>query len=332
MNVRCKKCHYNFQVAEPVGGGEVIAVCPRCGNRFPLDMPQQPAAPAQPVEPAATVKPPQPVAPAAPVQQVQPVQQAQPVQTAGLQLAPQQQAPQPPVIIYSGDAENKGKKSNLVPILLGVIVGLLIVCAIILFAQKKTNEAAPVEETVAVTSPAEERASVREAPAAPAVVEEVAPAEEPPMEANVQFSPRYTSSGVSSFCELPFVIESQVESTGYSVDNFQDMLRKGRVTSGNNMIMYENSDGVRYQFFFDESPHHSTALLTGIAISRQVSSPYDACMQMDATFENNSYNYYGHNLYRGSSGLVFSPGYKGKRVYCYIYMPNAPNKEAAPRG
>ena len=345
MKVRCKKCHYNFDVAVPADGGVVVAVCPQCGNRMEL----MSAGETQPQEPIRVeAKPAKPIAaPAAeetivattaaanqPIKQ-QPVQPApQPVQQQPVQQQPVQPAQQPTVVYDPSGSGNEGKKSNLVPILLGAIFGLLVVCAIILFMQREPKEvAAPTETTQVEETTAPAVSSVSES--APASVE--APAEEVPSvsavkETSSQFSPQYTSSGVSSFCELPFVIESQLARTGYNVDSFQDVLRKGKVTSGNNMIMYEHSDGVRYQFFFDESPRNSTAILTGIAISRQVSSPHDACMQMDDAFEFNNYSYYGYNLYRGSSGLVFSPGYKGKRVYCYIYMPHAPNKDAAPRG
>lgn len=331
MEVRCTKCRFKFNAMIPVDGGHVEFVCPRCGNRFEIS--GEPNYADKPIKsPKVQTVDTNPISMPRQAQATSVSKQSSaPPAKKSSQPVPHQ--PQSRAITIPVNDEDSGKK-YLTPILIGVIFGLLVVCAFLFFRSNsdKANSQTPSAEYTQGSS----------APSS-TPVEDVAPSRDVPANDDVtvknqsesyqQFSPSFTSSGVGNFCELPFIIESQLQCTGLSIENFQDMLIRGTCKSGNNMIMYEHSDGVRYQFFFDESPYSSTALLTGIAISRQVSSPYEACMQMDDKFEWENYSNYGSNrFYSSNTGLVFSPGYKGKRVYCYIYMPNAPNKEAAPRG
>lgn len=331
MEVRCTKCRFRFNAMIPVDRDHVDIVCPRCGNQFEISGEsnvtdkQNKSPKAQTMDSSSILMPRQAQTTSVPKPSSNP-----PAKKASQPVPHQRQSE---TVIIPVKDEDSGKK-YLIPILIGVIFGLLVVCAFLFGrsnSDKANNQTPSATYTQSVSAPSstpvEEATPGRDVPAN----------DEVPVknhsESNQQFSPSFTSSGVGNFCELPFIIESQLQRTGLSVENFQDMLSRGTCKSDNNMIMYEHSDGVRYQFFFDESPYSSTALLTGIAISRQVSSPYEACMQLDDIFERENYSNYGSNrFYSSSTGLVFSPGYKGKRVYCYIYMPNAPNKEAAPRG
>ena len=98
-----------------------------------------------------------------------------------------------------------------------------------------------------------------------------------------------------------------------------------------NQIIYEHSDGVRYQFFFDKPVKSPSATLTGIAVSRKTNAPYTYCAELQDALEDQGYYELNTHLFGNGNGMLYSPGYKGDRVYCYIYRPNAPDKSPAPR-
>ena len=145
-----------------------------------------------------------------------------------------------------------------------------------------------------------------------------------------KFIPSYTHPGYDSFAQLPFEIQKQLQNISLNISSFSNVKQNGK--SQGNQIIYENNDGVRYQIFFDENVSSSTALVTGIAISRQTNNPSGDCSYIDNRLKNANYSSNGYVYYNNSTGMYFSPGYKNNRVYCYIYMSNAPSKDPAPRG
>ena len=72
-------------------------------------------------------------------------------------------------------------------------------------------------------------------------------------------------------------------------------------------------------------------MLTGIAVSRKTDKAYTQCAELQDALEDRGYYETDTHIFSGDNGLTYSPGYKGDRVYCYIYRSNAPDKSPAPR-
>gem|GEM_PF-2511659 len=338
MQVRCQKCRFKFNATVPDDGSTIEVVCPRCGERQAVhgevapqpvqsvvaqpvratqpavaqsDQQTQPAV-AQPVQPA------QPITPEATVPQP-PANQPQPEQPV------QQQGPQP-VIIY------QESKSNTLPIFIiaGVALALIVLGGLWMINRNSKVEYAPNanEATVEAVDTTEALAAVEEVVTDSAAFDDFETEDDTPT--NEEFTPRYTSAGYEGFGQLPFVIERQLQQSGLNIAQFAEVKRLGTIRG--QMILYEHSDGVRYQLFFDESASSSSALLTGIAISRKSDDPSGDCYHMDYLLDNADYDDRGNIYYNSSTGMYFSPGYKNGRVYCYIYTSYAPSKDPAPRG
>lgn len=319
MQVRCQKCRFKFDATAPDDGSTIEVVCPRCGERQAVHgeavaQPAQPAV-AHPIQPVVE-QPVQATAPEATVPQP-PANQPQPEQPG------QQQSPQP-VIIY------QESKSNSLPIFIiaGVALALIVLGGLWMIGRNsKVEYTANNEAIVEAVDTTETLAAVEEVVTDTTTFDDFEDDETP---TNEEFTPRYTSAGYEEFGQLPFVIERQLQQSGFNIAQFAEVKSLGTIRG--QMILYEHSDGVRYQFFFDESVSSSSALLTGIAISRMSHDPSGDCYHMDYLLDNADYDDRGNIYYNSSTGMYFSPGYKNGRVYCYIYTSYAPSKDPAPRG
>ena len=132
----------------------------------------------------------------------------------------------------------------------------------------------------------------------------------------------------SDFTDFVVQLYKRLDSSGMTAGQFEDEINISKVSG--KQAKFEASDGIRYQMFFDKSPNNSSARLTGIAVSTTTYDKYDACESLEQHLSNNA-TYYDYNIWRTTNGIYVSPGYSNDRVYAYIYLPNAPNKDAAPR-
>ena len=328
MNVKCTKCRYKFEIPVRHDGGAVEVVCPRCGHHQVVQLPEQ--APAQTeivpnkVVPSAgqpVTLPPLQAGQAQEQPRVEQPRVEQPMGDGGYQQEAEQ-----PVIIY------QESKSNNQPLLIAVIALLVVAIAGFVWLLSQRNNSASAD----VPLPASQDVETVDTTAVDAVMSTEVAADTAAMQVvddvpvSSEFEPPYTYSGISNFCQLQFDIEQQISRIGQHISSFGDIKRRSKIR-GRQMI-YEHSDGVRYQLFFDESVNSSMAILTGIAISRSSSDPYGDCLYMDGELIRRGYDEWStHLYYSGSSEMFFSPGCKGGRVYSYIYMSNALDKGAAPR-
>lgn len=201
----------------------------------------------------------------------------------------------------------------------------------------RASTSEPTEEPPAVTAQTTDSVTTSEA----TVGEAFEPTEGAPIdkegddnEANEMdnkgvFAPRHAPSGSQGFSNMVLSVENLLRESGVSVNSFADMRALGKVNG--NQILYEHSDGVRYQFFFDKPVKNTSAVLTGIAVSRKTDKAYTQCAELQDALEDRGYYETDTHLFSGDNGLTYSPGYKGNRVYCYIYRSNAPDKSPAPR-
>ena len=98
--------------------------------------------------------------------------------------------------------------------------------------------------------------------------------------------------------------------------------------SAANQLRVDNSDGIRYQFFFMGSNKNSGPL-TGVAVSCEGSGQ---CGEFESYItQSGLFTTVGNHLYETPQGCYISPGYSGNRFYIYYYLPNAPEKNPAPR-
>ena len=137
------------------------------------------------------------------------------------------------------------------------------------------------------------------------------------------------------FRSLVTRIEKSLGRGDANVSLFSTIISMGRLNSGNNMVRYDASDGVRYQLFFDINPRSSSASLTGIAVSVDAdysSAAINECQMLeDYLTANSDFSYDSYGMYRSCRDNYVSPGYSGSRVYAYIYKSYAPSKGNAPR-
>ncbi len=297
----------------------------------PVEQPVQQQPIEQPVQQQPVEQPVQHQPVEQPVQQ-QPVQQ--PVQQPYQQQPYQQQPYQP---MQQPNAQQSSSKKT--PLIIAAAILALAVLGGLgwwwMNNRARTDE--PIEEPPAVTAQTTDSVTTSEA----TVGEAFEPTEGAPIdkegddnEANEMdnkgvFAPRHAPSGSQGFSNMVLSVENLLRESGVSVNSFADMRALGKVNG--NQILYEHSDGVRYQFFFDKPVKNTSAVLTGIAVSRKTDKAYTQCAELQDALEDRGYYETDTHLFSGDNGLTYSPGYKGNRVYCYIYRSNAPDKSPAPR-
>lgn len=315
MNVQCPQCRYEFDYPDVDRGGVATCICPRCGVPFEV----RPATNQYLSQEQMSQQ--QSPSGALPWQAQEQPRVEQPMGDGGYQQEAEQ-----PVIIY------QESKSNNQLLLIAVIALLVVAIAGFVWLLSQRNNSASAD----VPLPASQDVETVDTTAVDAVMSTEVAADTAAMQVvddvpvSSEFEPPYTYSGISNFCQLQFDIEQQISRIGQHISSFGDIKRRSKIR-GRQMI-YEHSDGVRYQLFFDESVNSSMAILTGIAISRSSSDPYGDCLYMDGELIRRGYDEWStHLYYSGSSEMFFSPGCKGGRVYSYIYMSNALDKGAAPR-
>ncbi len=92
-----------------------------------------------------------------------------------------------------------------------------------------------------------------------------------------------------------------------------------------------NNDGYLIQCFFDGNVSHSSAKITGVAVSCECADEYAVCADFENTLGSISGVHPVGSAFENSIGSYFSGGYKNSRFYIYYYYENATDKGLAPR-
>ncbi|MBR5102176.1 MAG: hypothetical protein IK092_03555 [Muribaculaceae bacterium] len=240
---------------------------------------------------------------------------------------PEPEQPSAPIYYAEHEPERKNNAS-IWWIILGVLAAALIVGIILILSSNKNNndyDSSPEENDTEYTENVSEVSPVEDIEA-----EEVADAAEEAKEAAT---------------ELDHYILPNLSDHNYA-QTFYDELKTGNfVNTWNNIrrsdfsgikaksessiqITAEDNNGFRYQFYFLGDDDR----LTGVAVSHASEVPSTPCSSLDYMINNDSYfTWVGPNQYELPNGCLVSPGYTATRFYIYYYMPNAPEKDAAPR-
>ncbi|MBQ4139005.1 MAG: hypothetical protein II592_05630 [Muribaculaceae bacterium] len=255
--------------------------------------------------------------------------------------------PPPPAPITEPAAPAKGNgNKTLVIVLLSLLVAALAGVLIWLLLIKDKDKASSDSETSSSSVKQYEMASTSVAPEASASASVVALDDEIP-EISAYASASVAPETYSRDYSLPYLgnssygvgekLYNQLRTSsfvnvynGISGSEFSS-IRHMDTSNSSNQLKVENSDGYRYQFFFMGS-NKNNGRLTGVAVSRACANPSSECLD----FENyvagsGNFTWVRDGLYRSSTGCYVSPGYSKGRFYVYYYLPNAPEKDPAPR-
>ena len=255
--------------------------------------------------------------------------------------------PPPPAPITEPAAPAKGNgNKTLVIVLLSLLVAALAGVLIWLLLIKDKEKTSSDSETSSSSVKQYEMASTSVAPEASASASVVALDDEIP-EISANASASVAPETYSRDYSLPYLgnssygvgekLYNQLRTSsfvnvynGISGSEFSS-IRHMDTSNSSNQLKVENSDGYRYQFFFMGS-NKNNGRLTGVAVSRACANPSSECLD----FENyvagsGNFTWVRDGLYRSSTGCYVSPGYSKGRFYVYYYLPNAPEKDPAPR-
>lgn len=255
--------------------------------------------------------------------------------------------PPPPAPITEPAAPAKGNgNKTLVIVLLSLLVAALAGVLIWLLLIKDKDKTSSDSETSSSSVKQYEMASTSVAPEASASASVVALDDEIP-EISANASASVAPETYSRDYSLPYLgnssygvgekLYNQLRTSsfvnvynGISGSEFSS-IRHMDTSNSSNQLKVENSDGYRYQFFFMGS-NKNNGRLTGVAVSRACANPSSECLD----FENyvagsGNFTWVRDGLYRSSTGCYVSPGYSKGRFYVYYYLPNAPEKDPAPR-
>lgn len=255
--------------------------------------------------------------------------------------------PPPPAPITEPAAPAKGNgNKTLVIVLLSLLVAALAGVLIWLLLIKDKDKTSSDSETSSSSVKQYEMASTSVAPEASASASVVALDDEIP-EISAYASASVAPETYSKDYSLPYLgnssygvgekLYNQLRTSsfvnvynGISGSEFSS-IRHMDTSNSSNQLKVENSDGYRYQFFFMGS-NKNNGRLTGVAVSRACANPSSECLD----FENyvagsGNFTWVRDGLYRSSTGCYVSPGYSKGRFYVYYYLPNAPEKDPAPR-
>lgn len=255
--------------------------------------------------------------------------------------------PPPPAPITEPAAPAKGNgNKTLVIVLLSLLVAALAGVLIWLLLIKDKDKTSSDSETSSSSVKQYEMASTSVAPEASAPASVVALDDEIP-EISANASASVAPETYSRDYSLPYLgnssygvgekLYNQLRTSsfvnvynGISGSEFSS-IRHMDTSNSSNQLKVENSDGYRYQFFFMGS-NKNNGRLTGVAVSRACANPSSECLD----FENyvagsGNFTWVRDGLYRSSTGCYVSPGYSKGRFYVYYYLPNAPEKDPAPR-
>ena len=271
----------------------------------------------------------------------------------GTQPMPQpsygQEQPNP----YYPAQENSTKKNNawliallsaLVLALAGVLIWLLV------FKDKDKTNTTSTESSATKTEQLSSSAStsVSVAPEAGASVSSIPNIEDEIPEVSVVPVAEERASRSTSGYSLPYVADSETDVAnqlikrlnshtfldiydGLTGADFKSLRSKDLSKGDNKQLTVEDANGYRYQFFFMNSNKYD-GKLTGVAVSHKCYDARQECASFDEYLRrSNDFDLVGRNMYQSSWGKYISPGYAKGRLYVYYYLPDAPEKGAAPR-
>lgn len=239
---------------------------------------------------------------------------------------PQSQTTNAPGSPYSSNTPQKKSNLWLILLLSLLVVALAGTLVYFLLIQNK-NKAQTVENEIKTEQVSQNTTSSDNIP-------ELSDVADKPVIQKVSFSIPYigsSSQDVASRLYDELSESSFVNVHGGMTGADFESIRSKDSSSSREQLKVENSDGFRYQYFFMGSNKFNGSL-TGVAVSKACDNPIQECFE----FENyvagdGSFTWVSDGLYRSSTGYYVSPGYSKGRFYVYYYLPNAPEKEAAPR-